>query len=281
MMRAGRLSLGDEHGGLHLGFTDWGDPEASRTVVCVHGLTRNARDFDALAERLSGGVRVICVDVPGRGLSDWLADPKGYEVERYAAQILRLLERLGLEKVDWVGTSMGGLIGMAVAATEKSPIARLVLNDVGPLVPAVALGYIRTYLGLDLSFPTITALDQHLRTIHAGFGKLTDAQWRHLALHSARRDGKVWRLHYDPQIRVPFAEAADADIDMWEQWDRITCPCLVLRGAESPLLLSEVASAMASRGPRAKVEIVPGAGHAPALMEEGQIDLVRSFLGLP
>ncbi len=223
-MRASRLSLGGDFGDLHLGFTDWGDPEAGRTILCVHGLTRNARDFDTLAERLAGAARVICVDVAGRGLSDWLPDPKGYEVDVYAAQIRRLLERLGLERVDWIGTSMGGLIGMAVAAAEKSPIGRLVLNDIGPFVPAVALGYIRAYLGLDLSFPTIAALEQHLRQVHAGFGALTDAQWRHLALSSARRDGKVWRLHYDPRIRVPFAEAADADIDMWASWDRIDLP---------------------------------------------------------
>ena len=280
-MRASRIRLGGEFGDLALGYTDWGDPQAARTVVCVHGLTRNARDFDALAAALAArGVRVVAVDVAGRGTSSWLDEPQGYTVPNYARHLRAFLAALGLAQVDWVGTSMGGLIGMTVAAEEDSPIRTLVLNDIGPSVPKEALGYIKTYLGLDLRFETLAELEAHLRAVHAGFGPLSDAQWHHLAVHSARETPEGWRLHYDPQIRVPFAEAAGEDIDLWAEWDRIRCPTHVLRGAESPLLTPATAEAMAGRGPRATVETVPGVGHAPALMAEDQIATVARWLGL-
>lgn len=278
-MRASRVSLGEEFGNLRLGYVEWGDPEAARAILCVHGLTRNARDFDVLARALAErGHRVVCVDVAGRGLSDWLADPKQYDVEVYARHLRRFVERLGLERVDWVGTSMGGLVGMAVAAGEASPIARLVLNDVGPFIPGAALAPIKAYLGLDLSFATLAELEQHLRFVHAPFGALTDEQWRHLALHSARRDGTRWRLHYDPAIRVPFLEWEVQDTESWERWDTIACPTLVVRGADSLLLDVATAEAMMRRGPRARLVTVAGAGHAPMLMSPDQIEPIAAFL---
>jgi pimeloyl-ACP methyl ester carboxylesterase len=279
-MRTSRIRLGGDCDGLALGFTDWGDPEARRTIVCVHGLTRNARDFDLLASALSRHARVICIDVVGRGLSDWLNDPKDYDIQVYARHIRRLLDRLGRDRVDWVGTSMGGLIGMLIAASDDSPIDRLILNDIGPTVPQEALQIIAGYLGLDLSFQTIEALEKHLRQIHAPFGPLTDPQWRHLAEHSARADGSIWRLHYDPLIRVPFVESAGKPVDLWEAWDRIRCPTHVLHGAQSVLLVSETVAAMRERGPRADVLSLPGIGHAPALMADDQIATIGRWLDL-
>ncbi|HET6467260.1 MAG TPA: alpha/beta hydrolase, partial [Geminicoccaceae bacterium] len=269
-MRIQRLKVGDGPDDPALAWVEWGEPGAARMVVCVHGLTRNARDFDFLARRLARSARVLCVDVAGRGGSDWLRDPEQYDVEVYARHLRGWLDRLGLHAVDWVGTSMGGLIGMTVAAAETNPIERLVLNDIGPLVPKAALEPLKLYLGLDLAFEDLAALEQHLRLIHAPFGPLSDAQWRHLAEHSVRRDGNVLRLHYDPQIRVPFLKSSGEDIDLWERFDRIRCPTLVLRGGESTLLPAEAAQAMTERGPRAKLVTFPGIGHAPALMSDDQ-----------
>lgn len=280
-MREDTVGLGPEFGDLRLRYTDWGDPAASRTVVCVHGLTRNARDFDVLASDLATrGARVVCVDVAGRGGSDRLADPALYRVDVYAGHLARLLDLLELRRVAWVGTSMGGLIGMVLAsAGERGPIDRLVLNDIGPFVPKEAIEPIRAYLGLDLLFPDMAALEAHLRQIHAPFGPLTDEQWAHLATHSARPEGEAgFRLHYDPAIRGPMADGPPADIEFWPLYDAIRCPTLVLRGAESGLLTADTADEMTRRGPHARVVTFPGVGHAPALMAEDQIAAVRGFV---
>jgi pimeloyl-ACP methyl ester carboxylesterase len=277
-MRSELLSLGEPFAGLRLHYTEWGDPDAARTVLCVHGLTRNARDFDALAAALAEKARVICIDVAGRGRSDWLADPAEYRVDVYARHLLRLLELLGIARVDWIGTSMGGLIGMVVAAGEGSPVQRLVLNDIGPFVPKEALAVIRAYLGLDLLFPNLGALEQHLRLIHATFGPLTDGQWAHLARHSSRAVPGGVRLIYDPAIRIPFQDAADVDMDAWEIYDRVTCPMLALRGAGSTLFQPQTAEMMRQRGPRAELVTFAGIGHAPALMAPDQIEAIRRFL---
>lgn len=266
-------------GTYRLAYTEWGDPSAAEVVICVHGLTRNGRDFDRLAADLATRARVICPDVVGRGASDRLADPSQYAVPTYAGHLLQLLSQLGLARVHWVGTSMGGLIGMAIAAGETSPIARLVLNDVGPLVPKAAVERIKTYLGLDLSFDDVDHVEAHLRTIHAPFGPLTDEQWRHLAVHSARprSDGRLV-LAYDPEIAHPVREAEVEDLEIWALYDQIRCPTLVLRGAESDLLLAETADEMTRRGPGAKLIEWPGIGHAPALMADDQIKAIRDWL---
>ncbi|HMR31214.1 MAG TPA: alpha/beta hydrolase [Geminicoccaceae bacterium] len=279
-MRQAKVEIGDGTATLRLAFTDWGPPAADRTVVCVHGLTRNGRDFDVLAERLSRKARVLCFDVAGRGGSDWLVDPLRYAVPIYCQHLRLTLRRLGVEACDWVGTSMGGLIGMGLAPLPGSPVRRLVLNDVGPLVPKSALELIGRYLGLDISFPDLAALEAHLRQIHAPFGPLTDAQWRHLAFHSARTDGSVWRLHYDPRIRQPFVGAGLADIEIWPVYDAIACPTLLIRGADSLLLSAETAEAMTGRGPKAKLVTFTGAGHAPALMADDQVEAIAGWLGL-
>ncbi|HEX5080167.1 MAG TPA: alpha/beta hydrolase [Geminicoccaceae bacterium] len=279
-MQVRRVRVEDEEGGHELSFTDWGAPDAARTVVCVHGLTRNGRDFDRLAEALSADARVICPDMVGRGRSDRLADPEHYALPTYIVHMLQLIDRLALGPVDWVGTSMGGLIGMGVAAADAGKIRRLVLNDVGPFLPRAALERINRYLGLDLRFADIAALEAHLRAIHAGFGPLTDAQWRQLAEHVALtlEDGTL-ALNYDQRLAVPLKRPPIGDVDLWPVWDQIRCPVLVLRGVESDLLTAETAAQMARRGPHAEIVEIDGTGHAPVLMARDQIEIVRNWLG--
>jgi pimeloyl-ACP methyl ester carboxylesterase len=274
-----KMALDGPYAGIELGYADWGAPAAGRVAVCVHGLTRNARDFDPIAEALAGrGYRVIAVDVVGRGRSSWLPDPKGYVVPQYVGHLSRFLALMGLRGVDWIGTSMGGIIGMGLAAGDETPIGRLVLNDIGPFVPREALVNIQTYLGLDLGFSSLEEVEQHLRMVHSGFGRLEDHQWRHLAEHGSRRDERGWRLHYDPAIRTPYADLTGADIDLWPIWDKIACPTLVLRGAESTLLTEATAQEMQNRGPKATLVTIPEAGHAPALMAAEQIQTILRWL---
>jgi pimeloyl-ACP methyl ester carboxylesterase len=266
-----------------LSYADWGRPGGTaRTVVCAHGLTRNGRDFDHLARVLAADRRVICPDVVGRGLSDPLTDPEDYALPTYIGHMLQLLQKLGLAEVDWIGTSMGGLIGMGLAAMEASPIRRLVLNDVGPFLPKPALERINTYLGLDLRFASLEALEAHLREIHAGFGPLTDAEWRHLAEHSAaRREDGRFGLNYDQRLSRPMTKGPIENLELWPVWEQIRCPALVLRGTESDLLLAETAAEMTGRGPGAEVIEIDGTGHAPALMAKDQIEIVRAWLARP
>ncbi|MGH6915710.1 MAG: alpha/beta fold hydrolase, partial [Geminicoccales bacterium] len=230
-MQTRRIQVEGPDGSYGISFADWGDPAAGRAVICVHGLTRTGRDFDHLARVLAQEARVICPDVAGRGLSDPLGDPEHYALPTYVGHMLQLLAKLGLAEVDWVGTSMGGLIGMGVAASETSPIRRLVLNDVGPFLPKAALERINLYLGLDHRFASLTALEAHLREIHASFGRLTDDEWRHLAEHSAaRREDGRFGLSYDQRLGIPLKRGPIEDIDLWPVWDQIRCPVLVLRG---------------------------------------------------
>jgi len=261
--------------GFHrIHYTEWG---AGPVVLCVHGLTRNGRDFDRLAASLSGR-RVVCPDVVGRGRSDWI-DPAGYGYPQYLADMTALVARLGVDELDWVGTSMGGLIGMMLAAQPNSPVRRLVLNDIGPFVPKAGLERLAGYVGADPSFADLGEVEAYLRRVHAPFGPLADADWRHLAEHGHRRcsDGRL-RLHYDPAIGKPFRDGTLADVDLWQLWDRIACPVLVLRGARSDLLLPATAAEMARRGPLARVVELPGIGHAPVLMSADQIAIVADWL---
>lgn len=271
--------LGLSPAGFHrVAYTEWGDPQAARTIVCCHGLTRNGRDFDALAAALSRDARVICPDIVGRGASDWLRDPLHYGYPQYCADMNALIARLGVETLDWVGTSMGGLIGMTLAAQPKTPIRRLVINDVGPFVPKAALLRIADYVGLDNRFSSLAAIETHLRKVLAPFGPLTDAQWQHLvAFGHRRRDDGTFGLAYDPAI-AQNVKAAVQDWDLWPLWDRITSPVLVLRGAESDLLLPQTAAEMTQRGPKATLVTWPGMGHAPALMDAEQIGCIREWL---
>jgi pimeloyl-ACP methyl ester carboxylesterase len=264
-----------------MAFDEWGDPGAP-AVVCVHGLTRNSRDFDALAESLSGRFRVICPDLPGRGKSDWLADPMLYQVQHYVTALAHLLAWIGSD-VAWVGTSLGGICGMVLAATEGSPIGRLVLNDVGPFIPAESLRRIRDYMvasgdsPMMSRFPDLETVERHLRLVHAPFGPLSDEQWAQMARNSARAlpNGR-FTLHYDPGIAEPLRGHEPVDVDMWPLWDRIRVPRMVIRGETSDVLPAETFRRMEASG--AVAFEVPVTGHAPALLDPLQVEAIRAFL---
>lgn len=272
------LGLGPS--GFHrIAYTEWGDKAAQRVCICVHGLTRNSRDYDMFAAVLQRDFRVVCPDVAGRGQSDWLADPAQYDFPQYVNDMAGLIARVGSPAVDWVGTSMGGIIGMAVAAQKNSPIAKLVLVDVGPFIPKASLDRIGGNVGNDNRFPDLAAAEAYFRTVSAPFGPLTDAHWRHIAEHGTRPDGEgALRLHYDPKIASRFGDGAAADVDLWYLWDAIGCPVLVVRGADSDLLLRETADEMTRRGPKAAVIEVAETGHAPMLMDGPTIEAVRAWL---
>jgi pimeloyl-ACP methyl ester carboxylesterase len=267
------------HGFHRVAYREWGDPDNPRVVICVHGLTRNGRDFDELAQALADRYRVVCPDMPGRGDSEWLRDANDYTTPTYLTALTALIARCRVDDVAWVGTSMGGLLGMLLAAQPETPIARLVVNDIGPVIEPAALARIATYVGLDPLFDSFAALEAHVRAVSATFGHLSDAQWEALSRSTARQvqDGR-WRLKYDPGIAVPFRVAAAAPTDMWALWDAIKCPTLVLRGAQSDLLSSATAQAMSNRGPHPDVIEFAGIGHAPMLLSPDQIDPVVRFL---
>jgi len=278
MMRQ-RQFLALSPAGFHnVAYTEWGDPAASRVILCCHGLTRNGRDFDALAAELSKEARVICPDIVGRGKSDWLRDPVHYGYPQYCADMSALIARLDVTDLDWIGTSMGGLIGMTLAAQAGTPIRRLVINDVGPFVPKAALLRIADYVGLDNRFSSLAAVETHLRKVLAPFGPLTDAQWQHLVAfgHRLRPDG-TYGLAYDPAIAVNVKMAVQ-DWNLWPLWDKVVAPTLVLRGADSDLLTAETAAEMTRHGPKAQLVTWADMGHAPALMAPEQIDQIKEWL---
>jgi pimeloyl-ACP methyl ester carboxylesterase len=249
-------------------------------ALCAHGLTRTGRDFDLLAASLSRTRDVFCPDVVGRGASDWLPTPEVYGYAQYQADMTGVIARMAATDVDWIGTSMGGLIGMMLAAQPGTPIRRLVLNDVGPFIPAAALRSIGDYVGQDPRFADLDAARDYMRRIHGQFGDLTLAQWDHLTRHAVRPTPEGdYRLAYDPKIAAPFSEAEQVtDVDLWGIWEAIACPVLVLRGEDSQLLTADTAEEMQTRGPGAKVVTVPNAGHAPALMAAEQIEAVQTWL---
>jgi pimeloyl-ACP methyl ester carboxylesterase len=266
-----------------MAYVEWGDADAP-VLLCVHGLTRNGRDFDTLAEALSTRFRVICPDLPGRGRSDWLPDASLYQPTSYCVALGHLLAAIG-KPVAFVGTSLGGICGMLIAAAQGQPITRMVMNDVGPHIPAAALKRIRDYMTLApgvaamSEFADQAALQRHLELIHAPFGELSEAEWAKLARHSGRvlANGKLAQ-HYDPAIGDPIRATEPQDVDLWPFWAAVTIPVLVLRGETSDLLLPETLEQMQTR-PGTEAHIVAGAGHAPALMDAPTIDVIARFLG--
>ncbi len=283
-----------------MAYWQWGDPLAPHLVMCVHGLSRQGRDFDVLAQalcaRMPGGGRVVCPDVAGRGHSDWLPDPMAYQLPTYAGDMLALVAHLHAQApvatLDWVGTSMGGLIGLLLAGQTALqqpgpawvPITRLVLNDVGPVVAWRFIERLRTYIGQIGHFDALQAGADHLRRISPGFGPHTDAQWLALSTPMLKPlPNGGWTLHYDPALAQPVhamtPEAAQqGEALLWQLYDHITAPTLLLRGADSDLLTPEVAQAMQQRGPRAQRVDLPGVGHAPTLVAADQVAAVASFL---
>ncbi|AXA73719.1 alpha/beta hydrolase [Achromobacter insolitus] len=268
--------------GRELHYTEWGAPHAP-AVIMWHGLARTGRDFDDLAQALADDYRIICPDTIGRGLSQWSSDPVAeYRLDFYATLARALVDGLSLERVRWVGTSMGGATGMHAAATTlRNRISHLVVNDIGPELPQPAIDRIVAYVGAPPAFDTVTELEAWLRVAYKPYGWQSDEQWRRMAETSVRRlpDGRV-TLHYDPAIVGQFSNHPD-DYDRWSGYDSLNMPLLLLRGVDSDLLLPEVADAMTRRGPRAQRIDFPGCGHAPALNVAPQIDAIRHFLATP
>ncbi len=258
-------------------YTEWGESDNPDVLVCVHGLTRNGRDFDRIAEALCGSYRILCPDVAGRGDSDWLAT-EDYGYPQYCADMAAVIARSGAARVDWLGTSMGGIIGMLLAAQPLSPIRRLVINDMGAFIPRAALERIAGYLPDNPRFASLEAAAYNLARVNAGFGRLTRAEWLALAESSVRKQNGSFVWKRDPALAAAFTRQPLGDVVLWPVWDKITAPVLLLRGAESDLLLAAVAEEMTRRGPKARLAVVPETGHAPALLDEAQIALVRDFL---
>jgi pimeloyl-ACP methyl ester carboxylesterase len=260
-------------------FVEWGERGAP-ALIMWHGLARTSRDFDDLAAALADTYHILCPDTIGRGLSQWSPEPdQEYSLAFYAGLAQSLADQLGLDQIRWVGTSMGGAIGMlAGAGALKGRISHLVLNDIGPALGAAAVERIRCYAGNPPQFDSVTELEAFFRTVYKPYGWQSDAQWRRMTESSVRRmpDGKV-TPHYDPNMVRQFI-VHPRDYDLWPSYDALAMPTLVLRGVESDLLLQETADEMTRRGPCAQLEVIPGCGHAPALNVPAQIDLVRGFL---
>ena len=273
--------------GLHrMAYWEWGDAANPRALVCAHGLSRQGRDFDTLAQALCERYRVVCPDIVGRGRSDRLLDPMGYQIPAYVADMVTLLARLDAQTVHWVGTSMGGLIGMGLASLAHSPISRLVLNDVGPTIEQAAIARISTYLGAPIRWASLEEAADYLQGISKGFGPHSRDEWLALTRPMLKAEGDGFVPHYDPAIGVPFRAvtpemAAAGQAALWRSYDAIACPTLLLRGAESDLLTRATAQAMAERGPRARLVEFAGVGHAPTLVAPAQVDVVREFLLSP
>jgi pimeloyl-ACP methyl ester carboxylesterase len=265
--------------GFHrVAYDEWGRKDSAQTVICVHGLTRNAHDFDALATALEQDRRLACPDLVGRGRSDWLADKQQYTFATYCGDMVALMARLGQETYDWVGTSLGGFIGMFLAAQPNSPIRRLVINDAGAFVPKSAPQRMLEYVGIEQSFESLAEAEQYFRKVYQTFGPLTDAQWADLTRHSVRRrlEDRAYTLTYDPDIVAPMR--SPQDLNLWPVWEEIRCPVLLLRGAESDVLTPDVVERMLKRGPKTDLVEFQGVGHAPALRDAQQIDAVKRWL---
>jgi pimeloyl-ACP methyl ester carboxylesterase len=274
--------------GLHrMSYKEWGDENNPKVLVCVHGVTRVGDDFDNMARALANDYRVICPDIVGRGRSDWLRNPQLYVIPQYVSDMVTLLARVlpdEHQQVDWFGTSMGGLIGMGMASLPGNPIRKLVLNDIGPTLATQAMQRIGDYIGQDLRFDSFEAGAKFVRDVSLSFGEHTEEEWHKLAVDVLRqdKDGK-WVRHYDMGLALPFRSAtpekAEADQAMlWAAYDAITCPTLLVRGADSDLLSPETAKQMTELGPKAQLVELPKVGHAPTFIHDDQIQIARQFL---
>ena len=275
--------------GLHrVAYKEWGDPLNPKVLVCVHGVTRVGDDFDHLARALCDEYRVVCPDVVGRGRSDRLRDPAHYVIPQYVADMVTLVARVtaphDAREVHWFGTSMGGLIGMVLASLEGTPISRMVLNDIGPVLDQGAMQRIGEYIGQDIRFPSFEAGAQYVKAVSMSFGPHTEEEWFKLSSDVLRQeaDGQ-WIRHYDLGLAQPFKaitpeRAAGDEAALWAAWDAIRCPTLLVRGEHSDLLSRETAAEMTARGPKPRMVEIPGVGHAPTFIQEHQIAIAREFL---
>ncbi|WP_188380061.1 alpha/beta fold hydrolase [Oxalicibacterium faecigallinarum] len=270
--------------GLHrMAYKEWGDPANPDVLVCAHGLTRVSDDFDVLASRLCDRYRVICPDIVGRGRSDHLRDPQYYAIPQYVADVVTLIARLDVERVHWVGTSMGGLIGMVLAVQPANLIGKLVLNDIGPSLNAAAMTRIAEYIGQSPHFPSFDEALAYVKAISASFGMHDEYQWRKLATDVLKESEGGWCFTYDAALAIPFKAMTMESVQasqklLWDVYDAIRCPTLLLRGVHSDLLSRETAEEMTRRGPRAQLLELPDVGHAPTLLVPSQIDPVCEFL---
>ncbi len=271
--------------GLHkMAFKEWGDADNPNVLVCVHGLTRVSDDFDVLARALSDKFRVICPDVVGRGRSGWLRNSQNYQIQQYVADMVTLFARLQAEQISWLGTSMGGMIGMAIASLKENPIQKLILNDIGPNLNVTALTRISQYVSQPMRFTTFDEASHYIRSISQTFGEHTEEEWHKICSDVLRKDKDgMWIRHYDLNLGMAM-QAINPDLAqamqvmMWAAYDSISCPTLVLRGAESDLLLADTAIQMTNRGPRAKLVEFENVGHAPTLVHDDQIAPIKDFL---
>lgn len=280
-----------------MAYWEWGDPANDRVLMCVHGLSRTGRDFDRLAQRLCDRYRVICPDIVGRGQSDWLSEPAYYMIPQYLADIVTLLARAQARELHWVGTSMGGLIGIMLAGLPGGshgseqrpapdslpPIGRMVLNDIGPHVPTAALERIGQYVNDPTDFASFEDAVAYIRTVSAPFGPHTEAEWEHLTRFVVKEENGRWVKHYDPGIGRPFAHidpraTAGGEAVLWRSFERVACPTLLLRGRESDVLTADTAQEMMRRNGNVRLREFEGVGHTPTLMHDEQIDIVAEFL---
>lgn len=276
-MRTGSVMALNPQGFHRMVYHEWGSADNDRVLVCVHGLARNSRDFDALALALSRDYRVICPDIVGRGASDWLPAGVPYDIPRYMSDITTLLARLDVDQVDWIGTSMGGIIGMCLAALPNNPVRSLVLNDVGSFVSSEALQRIAAYLG-EPRFESLQDLEHYMRQTYTAYQGLTDYQWQHLVQYGHRQIGDAYTLHYDPRIAEATRENQHQDVDLTPVWQQVSCPQLLIWGDQSDVLTADTVAKMREYKPDLDLYQIPGMPHAPSLMEPEQINAVVQWL---
>jgi len=268
--------------GFHrIAYTERGTLDAERTLICVHGLSRNSRDFDRLAEHLVPRFRVVCPDIVGRGQSDWLRDPTHYNYLQYNADMNALIARLDADEIDWLGTSMGGIIGMMLAALPETPIRRLILNDIGPRVPREGLERLAQYLDTKgRVFRDPAEVNDHFREIYAPFGPMSDEDWEHMVEHSSAHSEEAGGLvlKHDPEIGYWIKNRIIVDGNFWDYWDKVQCPVLVIRGEESDFLTAETAAEMTQRGTKVTLVEIPGVGHTPTLNTTEHIEIIEKWL---
>jgi pimeloyl-ACP methyl ester carboxylesterase len=278
-MKTKHITSSNPSGKHRIVYQDWGNENNTNVLICVHGLTRNSRDFDYLAQHLSSQYRVIAPDIVGRGQSDWLPDPALYTLEQYIHDMGALMTHLKLKQVGWLGTSLGGLIGMTIAASPNSPIKRLILNDIGPVIKKEAIVYLATSLAETPHFKSLDELQKFLKEAYSAMGHMDKDHWEHMVTYDHRitSEGKITR-NFDPKITRWVSSMTTTDLAMWDMWEGIHCPILIIHGEESIILTPEICQEMLKRNSHASLVTIPGVGHTPSLMPESQIRIVQEWL---